>query len=281
MSAPPLPARGAAPDPAHGPPVGRLFDRVLVPLDGSPLALGIVGVVTRLLRGTAAELTLLRVVGPRSAAQYDPMPGVELAMGRQLREVQERLSPGLTARLQLVRGDPAEEIVRCARESGHDLVAMSTHGRAGLERWLRGSVAEGVLRTCDLPLLLANPLGVEPRPDARLAEVLVPLDGSARSARALPLAVRVADAHAARVTTLHVDEAAGAHHPDGLTADTRRAQGDVVETILRHAEHADLLVMATHGRSGASRWWTGSVTEEVLHRARRPLLVVRTADPAG
>lgn len=281
MSAPPLSARSPAPSSGREPPARRLFDRVLVPLDGSPLALGVLEVLERLLRGTTAELTLLRVVEPRSPAHSDPMPAAELVMRRQLGEVQERLGLGLTTHLQLVRGDPADEIARYARENGHDLVAMSTHARTGLDRLWRGSVAEGVLRTCDVPVLVANPLALQPAPDARVAEVLVPLDGSERSTRALPLARRIAAAHGGHVRAVHVEEQAATGSHDALTADTLRVRGDVVETILRLADQADLLVMATHGRSGVSRWWSGSVTEEVLHHAKRPLVVVRTVDSAG
>jgi nucleotide-binding universal stress UspA family protein len=52
------------------------------------------------------------------------------------------------------RGNPAEEIVAAARESGADLIAMSTHGRGGLGRLVFGSVAQAVLRHVDMPVFL-------------------------------------------------------------------------------------------------------------------------------
>jgi len=52
------------------------------------------------------------------------------------------------------RGNPADEIVAAARETGADIIAMSTHGRGGLGRLVFGSVAQAVLRHVDIPVLL-------------------------------------------------------------------------------------------------------------------------------
>jgi nucleotide-binding universal stress UspA family protein len=272
-----------------GPPV---FGRILVPLDGSRLALRILEPLERLVLEGPTELTLLRVVDPRSPVEHDRLPAAELAMQLQLRIVRERLGLDVRMRLELVRGDPAEEIVRYAQGTGQELVAMATHGRSGVGRLLRGSVAEEVLRTCDVPLLLCNPRALDDgRLDARFRRVLVALDGSARSERVLPVVERVATAHQSLVTTLRVEvspvspprQLAPSSGPverlaaAGLEADALLACGDVVAELLEASQEADLLAMATHGRSGASRWWFGSVTEEVLRQARCPLLVVRAA----
>lgn len=58
------------------------------------------------------------------------------------------------------------------------LIVMATHGRRGFDRWLRGSVAEGVLRAGATPLLLCNPNSFEPDVRSRVKRILVPLDGS-------------------------------------------------------------------------------------------------------
>lgn len=276
-----------------GPPA---FRRILVPLDGSRLALRILEPLERLVLDGPTELTLLRVVDPRSPVEHDRLPAAELAMQLQLGVVRERLGLGVRMRLELVRGAPAEEIVRYAQGTGQELVAMATHGRSGVERLLRGSVAEEVLRTCDVPLLLCNPRALDGgRSDARFRQLLVALDGSARSERVLPVVERVATAHQSHVRTLRVEvspeprQATRPRQPAalagaverlsaaGLEADASLTCGDVVVELLLASQQADLLAMATHGRSGASRWWFGSVTEEVLRQARCPLLVVRTA----
>ncbi|MBX3468198.1 MAG: universal stress protein [Planctomycetes bacterium] len=61
--------------------------------------------------------------------------------------------------------------------------------------------------------------------------------------------------------------------------EARAAYGVVAAEVLRAAREADLLAMTTHGRSGVSRWWFGSVAEQVLRHAPCPLLVLRTGGP--
>jgi nucleotide-binding universal stress UspA family protein len=281
------------------------FARVLVPLDGSELALKVLGTVEALVAHGATEVTLLRVVEPRSAHDQDPGPAAELVHERQADEARERLGPDVRVRVELARGAAADEVVRFARATGQDLIAMSTHGRSGPGRWLRGSVAEAVLRTTDVPLLLCNPVALE-RPAGRGFErILVPLDGSAHAEAVLPSVERVAAACDALVTLLIVEPLAVTELPapvvaapwdpaaqalrlrpvverleqKGLRADADAACGGVVAGVLQAAADADLLAMTTHGRSGLSRLWSGSVAEQVLREARCPLLVVRAPGP--
>jgi nucleotide-binding universal stress UspA family protein len=61
----------------------------------------------------------------------------------------------------------------------------------------------------------------------------------------------------------------------GIRTRVWAALGDAAEEILRAAEETDLVCMSSHGRSGLSRWWFGSVTEEVVRNCDRPLLVLR------
>lgn len=280
-----------------------MFVHILVPLDGSRLAARVLTPLRRLLV-SGVELTLLRVVEPRSETEHDRGPAVEVAMRAQLDQVREELGPDVRCTIQLVRGDPAEEIVRYARDTRQDLVAMATHGRSGVERWIRGSVAERVLRECEAPLLLCNPYALEPRENAAFRRILVPLDGSETADRVLPLVEEVGRLHDARVTLLRVEplvitelpspmlegsswnparlEASMAPQQErlaaaGVEAEAKAAHGVVAAEILRAARDSDLLAMTTHGRTGVARWWFGSVAEQVLRHAPCPLLVVRTA----
>lgn len=282
-----------------------MFQKILVPLDGSRLAARVLGPVRRLL-GPGAQLTLLRVVEPQSEAEHDRTPAVEAAIKAQLVQTRELLGDGASIEAQVLRGDPADEIARYARDAGQDLVAMATHGRSGVERWVRGSVAERVLRACEVPLLLCNPFALEPRDRGPFERVLVPLDGSPTSARIVPLVEQVARAHASRVTLLRVEPMIISEVPSpvvsgslwdpaplesslepqraalaaaGVPVEARAAYGVVAAEVLRAAREADLLAMTTHGRSGVSRWWFGSVAEQVLRHAPCPLLVLRTGGP--
>jgi nucleotide-binding universal stress UspA family protein len=78
---------------------------------------------------------------------------------------------GVRVRTQVRRGQPSEEIVLAAHETGADLIAMTTHGRSGLGRLLFGSVAEAVLRESRLPVFLMRVTEAEVA--ARAAQVVV------------------------------------------------------------------------------------------------------------
>ncbi len=272
---------------------------VLVPLDGSDLGDRILPHVERLLGREPYAVVLLRIVPP--AATDDRPPG-ELHRDRDqaeshlwtVRRRLEGLGAGVTTLLR--EGDPAAEILFAIDELQPAIVAMSSHGRSGLLRWIRGSVAERVLRASSAPLLLVTP---HETTSAGFRRILVPLDGSDRAAAVLPLVVDLARRHEAEVVLLHVLPAgppmaaiaSGVESVEllrghqrqlaeqGVTARMREALGSPAGEILDVAEReqADLIAMATHGRTGSSRFFLGSVAETVLRHARKPLLVVHTS----
>lgn len=271
-----------------------MLDRILVPLDGSELAEQILTPLAKFLRREDANLLLVRVVSEASATEQAQ---AELAA------VAARLeNDGLTVAGSVRVGDPAEQILDAVDELKPDMVAIATHGRSGISRWIRGSVAERVLRGCSVPVLVANPRAATETGPA-YPHVLVPLDGSRRSATILPLVEAFAKLHQAEVTLLRV----GCHPWAPASADTipivpskesllaslepARAQleaagllrvrtrvemGDEAESILEAAEGGkSLIAMTTHGRSGTDRWLFGSVAEKVLRHCRCPVLVKR------
>lgn len=274
--------------------------KLLVPLDGSPVSEGILPHVRPLLRSGAHQLHLVRVLDQEA-------PGAEEAeaAARTYLDRQWRPNPGtpIEVRTHVLHGDPAGRIVDLADALGVELIAMSTHGRSGLSRWTRGSVAERVLHEARSPLLLANPRGLTGvSPEARFARVLVPLDGSRLSASILPHAVRYARASGADLLLLHVDVpgTSGVHDTpevaerraqeraerrlqderlrllgEGLTPHVVGAYGDPAEQIMAAVERHDatLVAMASHGRTGLARWQFGSVAEKVLRHTAAPLLV--------
>jgi nucleotide-binding universal stress UspA family protein len=138
---------------------------VLVPLDGSRLAETAIGAAERISGRDANDMVLLSVVAPVNPApllQDESIPRRTLESryskaGRYLDAVRQRLGRrGMRARVLVRSGDPAEEIVACARAERVGLIAMSTHGRSGLRRALFGSVAEGVIRQAPVPILLVR-----------------------------------------------------------------------------------------------------------------------------
>jgi nucleotide-binding universal stress UspA family protein len=162
-----------------------MFHRVVVPLDGSALADTILPHVCQLAADTALDVLLLAVVPPPSALQLaeslhetidkygyavpqmDAMAADQEArlvagdVGRAEAYLHERVqrlaADEVQARTAVRVGEAATEIVRGADAEQADLIAMSTHGRAGLDHLLHGSVAEAVLRTAERPVLLFRP----------------------------------------------------------------------------------------------------------------------------
>jgi nucleotide-binding universal stress UspA family protein len=140
-----------------------MYRKILVPLDGSPLAEKILDQVRGLARLTGAEICLLRAV------LVHTLPGID-ATERQVEAVREAeeylqelekglLAEGFRTSVHVRYGHDAAEILEHAGQDDVDLVAMSTHGRSGLDRWTLGSVAERVVRHSAKPVLLVRVQG--------------------------------------------------------------------------------------------------------------------------
>jgi len=142
------------------------FQRILLTTDLSDDALRAFGQVADLARDAQAAVTLFHVVHD---VIIPPPVGVPVAtllhapeVDRKRSEAEARLKelaaayfPGLRVdALAVVATSAAEAIADHARDHGYDLIAMSTHGRSGFRRLVLGSVAEGVLRHADVPVLL-------------------------------------------------------------------------------------------------------------------------------
>lgn len=154
-----------------------MYERILVPLDGSELAEAILPFAEQIAGPLDAELVLARVVEPIVAAVGlasgevggdDALRHHQMAAKRYLEELAERLTTkGLRVRTLAALGVPGLEIPAMAEAEKADLIAMTTHGRTGVRRLLFGSVAEEVLRRASLPVLLfrmpARPAAATPR----------------------------------------------------------------------------------------------------------------------
>ncbi len=151
-----------------------MYERILIPLDGSKLgesALSSVEeLVTKLSPETKVEITLLQVLTfPSHVYITDEYYGTEIAysdkeiesfkqnVNKYLEKVAESLKgKGATVTTKVATGNAAEEIIKAADEINADLVAMSTHGRSGLSRWAFGSVTDRVLRGGAKPVLVVR-----------------------------------------------------------------------------------------------------------------------------
>ncbi len=145
----------------------RPLRRILIPLDGSPLAETIIEHSIHIGRMMDAEYTLLRVVDPavlglpvhdeNIAASTVLQPLKDRAQTYLDRQAEELRSQGLQVDAIVTVGEPSARILDYARAHSIDLIAMATHGRGGFSLLLLGSVADKVLRGSSLPLLLYSP----------------------------------------------------------------------------------------------------------------------------
>lgn len=136
--------------------------RLLVPLDGSPLAEAVLPEIAELAAQRNGEIVLLRVVLAHALPGVDPVEAqvrvVEEAQAY-LAKVEAALAArGLAVKSVVRYGHAAEEILDHARVGSVDMIAMSTHGRSGIRRWFLGSVAEAVVRRSPVPVLLVRAL---------------------------------------------------------------------------------------------------------------------------
>lgn len=213
--------------------------------------------------------------------------------------------------IKVEEGDAAGVIVDTAAAEEVDLIVMSTHGRSGISRWLMGSVTERVLRSAPCPVLAVHD-------EQFFEHILITLDGSDLSESALEPGLAVASLLGGRVTLLRVESfeevvpslvtdletseaGLGEKVRDefyqrtesylkriaGLCGESLGREvniasriGAVAPAILDYIDYGDidLVVMATHGRTGLRRWVYGSVTEKVLRRASCATLIVRPTE---
>lgn len=144
-----------------------MYQRILVPLDGSALAEQILPYVMSLAKAPEALVTLLRIAGhpvtsyrveglsvnaTRSDDTYAHCEQYLQGVAAQLRQ------SGLNVETRVLEGPIADVIIDYANELQADLVAMSTHGRTGIGRWLLGSVADRVVHGLSVPLFLMRPV---------------------------------------------------------------------------------------------------------------------------
>jgi nucleotide-binding universal stress UspA family protein len=149
--------------------VSRAFKHIVVALDGSSVAEQILPGVVAMSTVEESELTLLRVVVPRTSSQkavanectpwWDK--DVAAAEAYLFRTAEKLRSGGFRTRTDVVMGENiAQSIADYAARENADLVAIATHGRGGLSRALAGSVADAVIRTSNTSLFALRPVGV-------------------------------------------------------------------------------------------------------------------------
>lgn len=280
-----------------------MYRSIVVPLDGTAFGEHALPIALDLARRAGARLHLMH-------AHERAHPGVVAHVHEQsyLNDVARRLRAVWNGPIEATLIDEPITAALCdyAAAARADLIVMSTHARAGLLRLWQGCVADAVVRHTPVPVLLLRPTDQAPALNDAPAfkRILIPLDGSALAERILPHAValgRLARAEYVLAQAIEpppiesvgnpeqglegLEQRAGVYL-DGVAARMRAedlpARGDIVvaerglaAALLEYAgeQGFDLIAMETHGRHGLSRALAGSVTEQIMHGARVPLLL--------
>jgi nucleotide-binding universal stress UspA family protein len=155
-----------------------MYRKIIAPLDGSKLAECALPHLEELAKATKPDEIVLisvteRIAGRTRAPEMGELIGVssgapvEVEVGKLQRQAERYLdriakqmqSKGIKARTEVLRGSPAEEIVRYAEKNAVDLIVMASHGRSGPSRWAFGSVADKVFRASRVPVLMIRAPG--------------------------------------------------------------------------------------------------------------------------
>lgn len=290
-----------------------MYESILVPTDGSAHAMRAAEQSCYLAGLFDATIHVLSVVNVDAAGGLFDAGGIDERfvdrLDDQAESTIEKIETVVGERVPLQtaikHGSPSDSILEYSAEHDVDLLAMGTHGRAGLDRYVSGSVTERVLRQSTVPVLTTRATEVSESP-IEYDEILLPVDASGATTTTIDEILEIARETSARVHIVHVTSV-GAHAEDltipapadlvdaaenrGKAATAEIAEqfqaadidtsqtvrkGTPAEELLAYAdeEAIDLIAMATAGRRGLDRLMVGSTTEGVIRTADVPVLAV-------
>jgi nucleotide-binding universal stress UspA family protein len=294
-----------------------MYRRILVPLDGSKVAEQVLPYVRYLAGKLKIPVDLLAVVDvvgmtgfmeTSNARNLDDFIAENVHRSEAYLEKIGKTFTGASG-YTVMKGKPEEVVIKTAASYGDTLIAMATHGRSGVDRWLLGSVAEKVLRGATNPLLLVRATkDGKSEGETTIKRVIVPLDGSPMAEKVLPYVTALAkkimfvtvllraynlkqvistfeeyipdwdvlEAEAKAEAKSYLGSKVRELKGQGLIdVSTRASDKEPAQEIIDLAgEPSSLVAMCTHGRSGLKRWVLGSVTEKVVRHSSSPVLVI-------
>lgn len=294
-----------------------MYDTILIPTDGSKHALRAAEHGLYLARKFDASVHLISVADIQAAAEPFDIGGVDQDFIARLETEGENAINAVDAILDetdsiqtaVLRGEPTEAILDYADDCDANILAMGTHGRTGLNRYIAGSVTERVVRLAEAPVLT-----VRATERSQVAgdydEILVPTDGSEPAATAVDHGLAIAQQTGARVHAVNIVDVGalstspnysipteliehlkseGQRATEAIATEAREAGLDAVTTVreglpardlLEYADEndIDLITMGTAGRTGLNRHLMGSTTERIIRHAEMPVFAVNARD---
>jgi nucleotide-binding universal stress UspA family protein len=278
--------------------VKPVFQHITVPVDGSTTSGRGVTFALELARD-GGHVSFCSVVDPMLAyapAAYgvalDPGPMIDVldedADGFCRSAHDEAKQCAVVADMTILHGQSIGQIAEFAAHNGSDAIVIGTHGRSAVVRAMLGSVAEGVLRQMDIPVVSVHQHDV-----MRTGPIAVALDPSPAAQAALELAIRIAGTRGMQLLLVHVksrvpngaamtrllDEAVVRARSHDIPAQIVVDEGGAADELLQAADAHDccMIVMGTHGRESVMQLVLGSVAAAVVERARVPVVTVRRA----
>jgi nucleotide-binding universal stress UspA family protein len=284
--------------------MATIFLKILCPVDFSNHSIAALDQAAKLARKDDAMLYLMHVEfvamnKPAELADYDITLSTESAKLR-LEQIARKHLVRVRHELVVQVGWPGEVIEKAAQDLDVDLIVMATHGRTGMARLFLGSIAEHIVRTSERSVLSFGPGAAI----GALKKILCPVDFDPNSISALKLGWRLAREYRAAVSLLHVVPLPFEPSEVPVEAPTPEWEQDTLaqlakvaaenlgakarcKLVVRRGDPAlailevekelrpDLIVMATHGRTGLSHMVLGSVAERTVRESTVPVLTVR------
>lgn len=260
--------------------------RIMVGFDLSVLSISAWRNASALAKRTGAEVELVYVEpGLSTMGGRAQFSGLSDERKKKIaRDIRAKVGEG--PRITVLEGGPAASLLRAARSCRADMIVVGTHARRGLSRIMLGSVAEAVILSSPVPVLVVRGRTREYR------AILAPVNFTSYSNHGFAFAAGVSKSLGARLTALHVsvDPISGGNAllrlrrlketlPAGARCEERIVfDEDVARGIRRASAKHDLIVLTAHKRSVLEDVLLGVTAEKVLRSSSKPLLVVPPAN---
>ena len=280
---------------------------ILVPLDGSPEALGALPYAVAL-SGAGATIELLTVIHDASE---------QATAENQLQAASQGLGDAsIAVRTRTLTGDPAAKIVEAAANGGASMIVMVSHARGAWGRLIHGAVADRVARDATVPVMVIRKEIEAPGP-VDIMRLVLPVDGSPLAAESLPFATTLAQRLGAPILLVrsvnvaelmppavgmgeaipfemydqaeremrgdaekYLQDVAAKLRADGLNVTAQVLFGPPASAISEVTHPGDLVILVSHERSGIARWLMGSVAEQLVRIDEAPVVLVPASGAA-
>lgn len=294
-----------------------MFKHILIPLDGSRLAEAAIPSAVYLGKHLHASITLIHIIElnpPPVIHGEKHLTTVEEATGY-LESIKSAYFNGITTDCHIHEAavrNIAKSIVDHGEEFDHDLIIMCSHGHGGIRKALTGSIAQKVIGSGRVPILLIQP-GGGGKIASQMDKIQVALDSDVEHQCSLEAATSIAKALNAQIHLVHViadlallaarRAATGRVLPmsaelmhemnelgsfdflhnqaentrqKGIVTTMEIREGNTAQEICAAADSSlsDVIVLGTHGKSGFDAFWKGSVTPKVVSLTHTPILLI-------